>query len=72
LLAGFFVGQIAHHLKAPALVGMVLVGIILGPQVADVISPGVLEAATPLRMIAVRVILMKDWSRFGLVSFYFR
>jgi len=59
LVTGFFVGQIAHHLKAPALVGMVLAGIILGPQVADVISPGVLEAATPLRLIAVMVILMK-------------
>lgn len=59
LVAGFFMGQIARHLKAPALVGMVLVGIILGPQVADVISPGVLAAATPLRIIAVMVILMK-------------
>lgn len=59
LLVGFFVGQIACRLKAPALVGMVLAGIGLGPQVADVISPGVLAAATPLRTIAVMVILMK-------------
>ncbi len=56
---GFFVGQIARRLKAPALVGMVLVGILLGPQVGNVISPGVLEAADGLRTIAVMVILMK-------------
>lgn len=56
---GFFVGQIARRLKAPALVGMILVGILLGPQVADVISPDVLAASDPLQKIAVMVILMK-------------
>lgn len=59
LLMGFFVGQIVRRLKGPGLVGMVLVGIILGPQVANVISPGVLAAADSLRTIAVMVILMK-------------
>jgi len=59
LLLGFFGGQIARRLKAPALVGMVLVGILLGPQVANVISPSVLEAAGALRTIAVMAILMK-------------
>ena len=59
LLMGFFVGQIARRLKAPALVGMVLVGILLGPQVADLISAEILGAANSLRTIAVMVILMK-------------
>lgn len=59
LLLGFFFGQIAARLKLPALVGMVLVGIILGPQVADLISPNVLAASASLRTIAVMVILMK-------------
>jgi NhaP-type Na+/H+ or K+/H+ antiporter len=59
LLMGFFVGQIARRLKAPALVGMVLVGIVLGPQVGNVISSEVLGAAIALRTIAVMVILMK-------------
>ncbi len=59
LLMGFFVGQIARRLKAPALVGMVLVGILLGPQVGNVISPVVLALADDLRTIAVMVILMK-------------
>lgn len=56
---GFFVGQIARRLKIPALVGMVLAGILLGPQVSDVLSPTVLDAADALRTIAVMVILMK-------------
>ncbi|MGF1495235.1 MAG: cation:proton antiporter [Elainellaceae cyanobacterium] len=59
LLMGFFVGQIARRLGAPALVGMVLAGIVLGPQVGNVLSPGVLAAADSLRTIAVMVILMK-------------
>ncbi len=59
LLAGFFVGQVARRLKAPALVGMVLSGILLGPQVGNVINPEVLSAADSLRTIAVMVILMK-------------
>lgn len=59
LLMGFFVGQIARRLKAPALVGMVLVGIVLGPQVGDVIHADVLASADSLRTIAVMVILMK-------------
>lgn len=59
LLTGFFAGQIARRLKAPALVGMVLAGILLGPQVTNLLSPGVLESADSLRTIAVMVILMK-------------
>ena len=59
LLLGFFGGQLARRLQAPALVGMVLVGIALGPQGGNVISPGVLAAADDLRTIAVMVILMK-------------
>lgn len=59
LLAGFFCGQLARRLGAPALVGMILVGIILGPQLIDVISPQVLDAADQLRTIAVMIILMK-------------
>ncbi|MGC1308517.1 MAG: cation:proton antiporter [Phormidesmis sp.] len=59
LLAGFFGGQIARRLKVPPLVGMVGVGVLIGPQVGDVVSMGVLGAADGLRTIAVMVILMK-------------
>lgn len=59
VLMGFLVGQIARRAKAPALVGMVLVGMLLGPQVAQVIGSEVLESADAFRTIAVMVILMK-------------
>ena len=59
LISGFFIGQIARRLKAPPLVGMVLAGLLLGPQGKDVLSAGTLAAADELRTIAVMVILMK-------------
>ncbi|MEL6602406.1 MAG: cation:proton antiporter [Cyanobacteria bacterium J06614_10] len=59
LLGGFGAGQVARRLGAPALLGMVIAGIGLGPQVANLISLEVLNAAGGLRTIAVVVILMK-------------
>jgi solute carrier family 9B (sodium/hydrogen exchanger), member 1/2 len=59
LIIGYFVGQIARRLGAPPLIGMILVGIILGPQVQNVISEDVLGAADELRTLAVMIILMK-------------
>ncbi len=59
LLAGLFAGQLAKRMKVPPLVGMILVGIALGPQASNVISLAVLGAADSLRTIAVMVILMK-------------
>ncbi|MEG4346749.1 cation:proton antiporter [Microcoleus sp. A003_D6] len=59
LLMGFFAGQIARRLGAPPLIGMILVGIVLGPQVSDVLSPEVLKSADNLRIVAVTIILMK-------------
>ncbi|MEG4497104.1 cation:proton antiporter [Microcoleus sp. F10-C6] len=59
LLMGFFSGQIARRLGAPPLIGMILVGIVLGPQVSDVLSPELLKSADNLRIVAVTIILMK-------------
>ena len=59
LLLGFFGGQAAHRLKAPPLLGMMLVGILLGSEVSNLIAPQVIDLADDLRMIAVMVILMR-------------
>ncbi|PSO77317.1 MAG: sodium:proton antiporter [Cyanobacteria bacterium QS_4_48_99] len=59
LLAGFFAGQIARRLGAPPLIGMILAGILLGPQVTDTLSPQVLDAAGDLFTVAVMIILFK-------------
>ncbi|MCS7031190.1 MAG: cation:proton antiporter [Gloeomargarita sp. SKYG116] len=59
ILVGFLAGQIAQRLRVPALVGMVLAGMLLGPQGANVLSPELLAGASDVRVIAVMVILMK-------------
>ncbi|MEL6352585.1 MAG: cation:proton antiporter [Cyanobacteria bacterium J06627_28] len=59
LLGGLFGGQLVRQLKGPPLLGMVIAGIALGPQAANVLGAGVLDAADSLRTIAVMVILMK-------------
>jgi NhaP-type Na+/H+ or K+/H+ antiporter/nucleotide-binding universal stress UspA family protein len=56
---GFFVGQIVGRLGIPPLLGMIGVGILLGPQLGDVLSAEVLAAAGDLRLLAVMIILMK-------------
>ncbi|NJR16688.1 MAG: universal stress protein [Calothrix sp. CSU_2_0] len=59
LLLGFFCGQIARRLKIPALVGMILVGILLRSPAINLITSDVLAASGALRTIAVMAILMK-------------
>ena len=59
LLMGFFGGQFARRLGAPPLLGMILIGILTGPQIGNVLSGDVLDAADGLRTMAVTIILMK-------------
>ncbi len=59
LVSGFFGGQIARRLGAPPLIGMILMGILIGPQVGNLLSLDVLNAADELRTVAVMIILMK-------------
>ncbi|NES97800.1 MAG: universal stress protein [Desertifilum sp. SIO1I2] len=59
LMMGFFAGQLARRLGAPPLIGMILIGIAIGPQLGNLISPEVLDAADDLRLVAVTIILMK-------------
>lgn len=59
LLLGFLGGQVAHRLKAPPLLGMMMVGILLGREVGDLVAPQVIDLADDLRTIAVMVILMR-------------
>lgn len=59
LIAGFLGGQIAHRFGAPPLIGMIIVGIIIGPELANLIAPNALDLADDLRIFAVMVILMR-------------
>ncbi|QFZ93293.2 cation:proton antiporter [Synechococcus elongatus] len=59
LLGGFLAGQVSRRLGAPALIGMIFWGILLGPQVSQWLSPALLEQAGSWRTLAVMVILVK-------------
>ena len=52
-------GYIFNKLHLPSLIGMLLTGIILGPYVADVISPSLLNISVELRQFALVIILMR-------------
>ncbi len=59
LLGGFFAGQLTTRLRIPALVGMIVMGTVLGPQGQNWIHLDFLAIADPWRTVAVMVILMK-------------
>lgn len=59
LLLGFIGGQFAKRIGAPPLIGMILVGILLSPQMTNLIDNTVFEIADDLRSMAVMVILMR-------------
>ncbi|NJL98479.1 MAG: universal stress protein [Synechococcaceae cyanobacterium SM2_3_2] len=56
---GFFAGQIARRIGVPPLLGMIMAGILLGPEGLDRLDEGILASGDALRTIAVMIILMK-------------
>lgn len=58
-LLGLSLGFIFDKLRMPALLGMLLTGIILGPFALDLLSPSLLSISIELRQIALVVILMR-------------
>lgn len=56
---GFFGGQIARRVGAPPLLGMMVIGILTGPELGNVLRVEVLDSADGLRTLAVMIILMK-------------
>lgn len=59
LFCGFALGGIMQKLKLPALLGMMITGIVLGPYVLNLISPSLLDISADLRQIALIVILLR-------------
>lgn len=58
-LLGLSLGYIFNKLKLPALLGMLLTGIILGPYVLNVLSPSLMSVSVELRQVALVIILMR-------------
>ena len=59
LLVGFILSGIFQKLRLPGLLGMLLTGILLGPQLLDLIDGSILSVSSELREIALIVILMR-------------
>ena len=58
-LSGLMLGWIFNRMKMPALLGMLLTGIMLGPYVLNLLSPGLLTISPDLRQLALVIILMR-------------
>ena len=58
-LCGLLMGAIFGKLKRPSLLGMLLVGIILGPHVLNRLDSSMLTISPDLREIALIIILAK-------------
>ena len=59
LLLGLLTDWLFRRLRLPGLVGMLCLGLLLGPYVLNTIEPSFLEASSDLRMIALIVILLR-------------
>lgn len=59
IMAGFLGGEMASKLGLPKLIGMLLMGILIGPYVLDVIPEVILLLSYEIRMLALLIILFK-------------
>lgn len=59
LLGGMFAGWLCRKLRLPALIGMILVGVLAGPAVLDLIDGSILGISSQLRKIALIIILSR-------------
>ncbi|HBN95378.1 MAG TPA: potassium transporter [Firmicutes bacterium] len=59
LVLGLLAGKVVELWRLPGLLGMLLVGILLGPYVFDVLDPDLLQISQDLRSLALIVILLR-------------
>lgn len=59
LIVGMSMGWICRKIKLPALIGMLLTGIVLGPYVLNLLDSSILNVSAELRKIALIIILTR-------------
>ncbi|ACB83868.1 cation:proton antiporter [Natranaerobius thermophilus] len=59
LIAGFIMGKAFEKLNLPGLLGMLLAGILLGPNYLDLISSEILAISDDIRLLALILILLR-------------
>lgn len=60
LILGFIIGYLLNKIKIPGLVGMILIGLLIGPYVLNLIDPKILNISSELRQIALVIILTRS------------
>jgi solute carrier family 9B (sodium/hydrogen exchanger), member 1/2 len=58
-LLGIFMGYVLKKIKLPSLLGLILTGIILGPNILNLIDVNILNISSELRQIALVIILTR-------------
>lgn len=58
-LAGLSMAAICQRLKLPRIIGMLVIGIVLGPYVLNLLDPSILSISADLRQMALIIILLK-------------
>lgn len=58
-LCALLLGSVCSKLRLPPLLGMLIVGVVLGPYVLDLIAPSILGISADLRKMALVIILMR-------------
>lgn len=59
MLIGMFLGWLSRKIRLPSLVGMIITGIIIGPNVLGFIDSSILDISSELREIALVIILTR-------------
>lgn len=60
LLGGFITGFIFEKIKLPKIVGMILIGILVGPSFLNIIDDSIINISSMLRQIALVIILTRS------------
>lgn len=60
LLSGFLVGLLFEKMKLPKIVGMIIIGILLGPSLLNIIDDSIINISAMLRQIALVIILTRS------------
>lgn len=59
LLLGFLIGYLFDRLKIPGIVGMIILGVLIGPSFLNIIHPDLISISAILRQIALVIILTR-------------
>lgn len=68
LISGMVVGFVMKKFNLPSLFGMILVGMVLGPQIFNLLDPSLLSISTSLRKIALIIILIRAGLKLSLME----